>query len=91
MKPVKPDMKQPTTKAGRTEQSRLGEAERLGSIGPQHRGGGDKHHHHQWDQNEEDRAELPPQIGHRPFLDRRGDLSHFRSALIGRDHSAGRG
>ena len=40
------------------------------------------------DQDHGDRLELPPQVGHRAFLDRRGDLDHRRRALVGGEDAA---
>ena len=45
----------------------------------------------QRDEDEGDRLELSPEIGHRSFLDRERDLFHRRGPLVGLEHAAGKG
>ena len=51
---------------------------------------GRRHEHDDGDRDEDDRdrLELPPEVRHRAFLDRLGDLDHLRRALIGGEHAA---
>ena len=54
------------------------EVERFDDLGRRH-----EHDDRQRDQDHRDRLELALQVGHRAFLDRRGDLDHRRRALVG--------
>ena len=51
------------------------------------RGRRDEHDDRERDEDHGDRLELPPQVGHRAFLDRLGDLDHLRRALVGGEHA----
>jgi hypothetical protein len=72
----------------RSERPRFGEGQGFGAVASLHRDRGDEHDDGERDENEPDRAELPPQIGERTFLDRFGDLDHLRRALICGEHAA---
>ena len=69
--------------------ARLGEGESLGTVRSQHHGRCEEDDEGQWDEDDGDRLELPPEIGHRPFLDRGSDFLHRRGALVGLEHAAG--
>ena len=92
MKPVRPDMNAPGDERERAEQAGLGEREaeasrRALASGFSDLGRGDEHDDRERDQDHRDRLELPPQVGHRAFLDGRGDLDHLRRALVGGEHA----
>ena len=48
----------------------------------------DEHDDRERDEDDGDRLELAPQVGHRALLDRRGDLDHRRRALVGGEDAA---
>ena len=91
MKPVRPDMKQPATNASVRKMPGLGEAQRLGAVGLQHRGRGDEHDDDERDEDDADGLELAAQVGAGALLDRGGDLDHLRRALVGGEHAAHQG
>ena len=66
----------------RAVQARLAERELLDRA-VQDLGRGDEHQARDRHHDERDGAELPPQVGHRAFLDGSGDRDHLRRALVG--------
>ena len=95
MKPVRPDRKQPATNASvRKSPDCANESPTTRSAGV----GGlttsvdvTNTTIAERDQDDGDRLELPLQVGHRAFLDRRGDLDHLRRALVGGEDAPHRG
>ena len=95
MKPVSPDMTAPATNATVRHRpdwkydSPLGHEpeellrRRLGDLGRR-----DEHDDRDRDEDDARWSELALQVGHRAFLDGRGDLDHLRRALIGGEHAA---
>ena len=77
-------------KADRSEQipTRTKESATL-AVGGENLGRGEIDDHHERDQNDQDRPELPAEVGHGAFLNGGGDLLHLLGALIGAEDAPG--